>query len=154
MRKILTLDEFNDILARLDLFSKSYRKSNTKYDAIKYKLSKKWDKKYLKEVKEELIELNDKRSKTLENYKKLFDSIFEYDLREIPAFKWKGISIKPLTKNVLDLSESNINIDLNLNNIYENVIYRNCNLSNTDIIEKYKALDPEYFDDEITQKNY
>lgn len=91
---------------------------------------------------------------SIDEYVKVEEELFSYDLSSIPFNLYEGMSLLAKDGETLDLSGSNANIDFKMVEVYGTVNFKGCNLKN--ITSSKGKVSPDCLDEEVvhSHKNY
>ncbi len=130
MDKKLSIDEFNNYKARLEKIISAFSEQMNNLS------------------REEKLEL---QNKCIDEYVKLEEELFSYDLRDIPFTAYKEFNLMARDGEVLDLSKSHANIDLAEVRIFGNINFKECQLKN--IRSAIGFINPKYLDSNVVLEN-
>lgn len=85
----------------------------------------------------------------LDEYNKVKDVVFKYDLSDIPANSWFGFPLLADEDNIIDLSKTHANIDFSVRLYSPYINYKSCNITNFDRAKG--VLNADYFDEDIVK---
>lgn len=130
MDRKLSIDEFNNYKARLEKIISAFSEQMNNLS------------------REEKLKL---QNKCIDEYVKLEEELFSYDLRDIPFELFENMTLMARDGEVLDLSKSQANIDFNYVRVFNAINFKGCQIKN--LIKSGQLVNPKYLDMALVEAN-